>query len=120
MKILIDANVILRYLLNDVEEMAKKSAEIINAGAFTLPEVIAEVIYVLKSVYKVERVEIATAILEIFNEIDVANKKIMIEAVKIFAESNLDFVDCILIAYNKVENVEIFSFDKKLNNRLNK
>ena len=120
MKILIDANVILRYLLNDVEEMAKKSAEIINAGAFTLPEVIAEVIYVLKSVYKVERGEIATAILEIFNEIDVANKKIMIEAVKIFAESTLDFVDCILIAYNKVENVEIFSFDKKLNNRLSK
>ena len=120
MKILIDANVILRYLLNDVEEMAKKSAEIINAGAFTLPEVIAEVIYVLKSVYKVERGEIATAILEIFNEIDVANKKIMVEAVKIFAESSLDFVDCILIAYNKVENVEIFSFDKKLNNRLSK
>ena len=52
MKILIDANVILRYLLNDVEEMAKKSAEIINAGAFTLPEVIAEVVYVLKSVYR--------------------------------------------------------------------
>ena len=120
MKILIDANVILRYLLNDVEEMAKKSAEIINAGAFTLPEVIAEVIYVLKSVYKIERGEISAAILQIFNEIEVANKKIMIEAVKIFAESSLDFVDCILIAYNKVENVEIFSFDKKLNNRLNK
>ena len=120
MKILIDANVILRYLLNDVEEMAEKSAEIINAGAFTLPEVIAEVIYVLKSVYKVERGEIAAAILQIFNEIEVANKKILIEAVKIFAESSLDFVDCILIAYNKVENVEIFTFDKKLNNRLKK
>jgi len=25
-----------------------------------------------------------------------------------------------LIAYNKVENVEIFTFDKKLNNRLKK
>ena len=120
MKILIDANVILRYLLNDVEEMSKKSAEIINAGAFTLPEVIAEVIYVLKSVYKVEREEIAAAILQIFNEIEVANKKILIEAVKIFAESSLDFVDCILIAYNKVENVEIFTFDKKLYNRLKK
>ena len=120
MKILIDANVILRYLLNDVEEMAKKSAEIINAGAFTLPEVIAEVIYVLKSIYKVEREEIAAAILQIFKEIEVANKEIMIEAVKIFAESSLDFVDCILIAYNKVENVEIFTFDKKLNNRLKK
>ena len=72
----------------------------------------------MKSVYKVERGEIAAAILQIFNEIEVANKKILIEAVKIFAESSLDFVDCILIAYNKVENVEVFSFDKKLNNRL--
>lgn len=39
---------------------------------------------------------------------------------KIFEESSLDFVDCILIAYNKVENIEIFSFDKKLNNKLKK
>ncbi len=118
MKILIDANVILRYLLNDVEEMAKKSAEIINAGAFTLPEVIAEVIYVLKSVYKVSREEISEAILKILNEIEVEHKNIVIESVKIFSETNLDFVDCILIAYNRIENVKIFSFDKKLNNRL--
>ena len=118
MKILIDANVLLRYLLNDVEEMAKKSAEIINAGAFTLPEVIAEVIYVLKSVYKVSREEISEAILKILNEIEVEHKNIVIESVKIFSETNLDFVDCILIAYNRIENVKIFSFDKKLNNRL--
>ena len=51
-KILIDANVILRYLLNDVEEMSKKAEEVIKYGAWTLPEVIAEVIYVLKSVYQ--------------------------------------------------------------------
>ena len=117
-KILIDANVILRYLLNDVEEMAKKSAEIINAGAFTLPEVIAEVIYVLKSVYKVERGEISNAILKILEEIEVERKNIVIESVKIFSETNLDFVDCILIAYNRLENFEIFSFDKKLNSKL--
>lgn len=119
-KILIDANVILRYLLNDVEEMAKKSAEIINAGAFTLPEVIAEVIYVLKSVYKVERGEISNAILKILEEIEVERKNIVIESVKIFSETNLDFVDCILIAYNRLENFEVFSFDKKLNNKLKK
>ena len=100
--------------------MAKKSAEIINAGAFTLPEVIAEVIYVLKSVYKVERGEISNAILKILEEIEVERKNILIESVKIFSETNLDFVDCILIAYNRLENFEVFSFDKKLNNKLNK
>lgn len=117
-KILIDANVILRYLLNDVEDMAKESEKIIKLGARTLPEVIAKVIYVLKSVYKIEREEIANAILEILKEIDIEHKKTVIEAVKIFSETNLDFVDCILVAYKKIENAEIFSFDKKLNNRL--
>ena len=118
-KVLIDANVILRYLLNDVENMAKKSAEIIKFGAWTLPEVIAEVIYVLKSVYKIERKEIATAILELLKEIDIEHKKTVIETVKIFSETNLDFVDCILVAYKKIENAEVFTFDKKLNNKLN-
>ena len=117
-KILIDANVILRYLLNDVEDMAKKSEEIIKFGAWTLPEVIAEVIYVLSSVYKINREEIATAILEILKEIDIEHKNTVIEAVKIFSETNLDFVDCILIAYKNIENAEVFSFDKKLNNKL--
>jgi len=118
MKILIDANVILRYLLNDVEEMAIEAEKIIKIGALTLPEIIAEVIYVLKYVYKIERGEISNAILKILEEIEVERKNIVIESVKIFSETNLDFVDCILIAYDRIENVEIFSFDKKLNNKL--
>lgn len=119
-KFLIDANVILRYLLNDIEEMANEAEKIIKFGAFTVPEVIAEVVYVLKSVYKVERREISNAILEILKEIEIEHKNVINEAVKIFSETNLDFVDCILIAYSKFENVEIFSFDKKLNNKLKK
>ncbi len=47
MKTIIDANVILRYLLRDNEEMYLKATEIINKGACTLYEIIAEVVYVL-------------------------------------------------------------------------
>ena len=117
-KILIDANVILRYLLNDIEEQAVEAKKIIEIGAFTIPEVIAEVIYVLKSVYKIERKEIGNAITSVLEEIDIENKNIILKSVEIFSETNLDFVDCILISYNKIENVEIFSFDRKLNNKL--
>lgn len=45
-------------------------------------------------------------------------KNIMIRAVEIFAETKLDFVDCILAAYHELENVQVFTFDKKLNNVL--
>ena len=39
----------------------------------------------------------------------------MFHAIKIFAETKLDFVDCILAAYNNIENFEVFTFDKDLN-----
>ena len=58
-KILIDANVILRYLLKDVDDVAEESSRIIERGAFTISEVLAEVVYVLMKVYYVERQEIS-------------------------------------------------------------
>lgn len=46
--LLIDANVILRGILNDHPEMAQKAKEVMQAGAYTKPEVVAEVVYVLQ------------------------------------------------------------------------
>ena len=57
MNILVNANVILRYLLDDVPEMAEKVNAIIKDGAYTTPEILAEVLYVLIKVYKVEKRE---------------------------------------------------------------
>ena len=55
---LIDANVILRYLLNDNPEMAQQAKAVIEGGAYTKPEIIAEVVYVLKGVYHATRADI--------------------------------------------------------------
>ena len=117
-KVLVDANVILRYLINDDEDMAIESEMVIKNGACTLPEVLAEVVYVLRSVYKVERKEIADKLLEVLEDIEIEHHNVMIRAIEIFSNTNLDFVDCVLIAYHEVEGMEIFSFDKKLNNRI--
>ena len=115
MKILIDANVILRYLLNDDPVSADKAKEIIDKGAFTVSEVIAEVVYVLKGVYNVSRKDIADTLTDFLFEIEIENKSVLLKAFSIYSESSLDFVDCILIAYHEVIGVEVFSFDKKLN-----
>lgn len=117
-KVLIDANVILRYLLRDDEGMADKANIIITNGAFTLPEILAEVVYVLSGVYKVERQEISDALLAVLDVVEVEHFEVIFRAIEIFANSGLDFVDCILIAYNEIEKIEVFSFDKKLNRRL--
>ena len=57
--IVVDTNVILRYLLQDNEELSSKAIEIIDNNEIFIPtEVIVEVSYVLKKVYKVEKFEI--------------------------------------------------------------
>ena len=59
---LIDANVILRYLLNDNQDMALRAKAVIDSGAYTKPEIIAEVVYVLKGVYQATRADIRVLI----------------------------------------------------------
>jgi len=53
--IIVDANIVLRYLLNDTENLSEKAADILeNNNVFLLNEVIAEIVYVLEKVYKVK------------------------------------------------------------------
>ena len=59
MRVLLDANAVLRYLLGDEPAMAEKTKQAIGFGAFLLPEVLAEIVYVLSGVYAVPRAELA-------------------------------------------------------------
>lgn len=118
MKKLIDANVILRYLLGDHPEFSEKAKDIIEAGAYTLPEVLAEVVYVLKGVYKISREEIGSTLIDFMDEITIDHQEVMTEALMIYADTSLDFVDCILISYHRIAGAEVVSFDKKLNKKL--
>ncbi len=115
---LVDTNVILRYLLNDIPEQADEAAAIIESGAFTLPEIIAEVIYVLIKLYNIPREEIESIILPIFDEISIENTDVITTAVSLYSETKFDFVDCIIIARKKILGEDVFTFDKKLANRL--
>ena len=53
---IIDANIILRYLLNDHEELSTKAEEILeNNRIILLLPVACKVVFVLQKVYQVER-----------------------------------------------------------------
>lgn len=118
MKKIIDANAILRYLLDDNKNMAEQAERVIQEGAYTLPEIVAEVVYVLTGVYNMTRRDVADCIINVLKLIEVENIDVMIYAINLFKEKNLDFVDCILIAYNHIENKYIFTFDKKISREL--
>ena len=111
---IVDANIILRYLLGDHPDMSPKAKEIILSGAQTTAEVLAEVVYVLKGVYNVGRQEIADTIGAFLLEISVPHKAAIAYACKLYGETKLGFVDCILAGYHFSESMEILTFDKKL------
>ncbi|MDO5774112.1 MAG: PIN domain-containing protein [Spirochaetales bacterium] len=115
---LIDTNVILRYLLDDIPEQADKAESVIKQGSFTLPEIIAEVVYVLTKLYKVPRNEIKSIVAPFLDEIEIQNKEVIVNALSIFSETAFDFVDCIIISRKKLLNEAVFTFDKKLSSKL--
>ncbi len=114
MQMLIDANVILRYLLGDDAEMADQAEAVIQAGAYTHPAAFAEVVYVLQGVYKVGRSEIRDVLTDLLDEISVSDQPVMVQALSLYADENIDFVDALLVAHSKMLGERVFTFDKKL------
>ena len=111
---LIDANVILRYLLADDEKMAETAQVAMQEGAFTIPSVIAEVVYVLNGVYRTERPKIASVLVRLLDEVSIEDKEVVGYGLTLYGKTKLDFVDCLLIARNRVLGDEVLTFDKKM------
>lgn len=116
---ILDANVILRYLLNDNQEMAEKADEYIQSGnAAVTIEVMAEAVYVLKGVYQLQRKQIVDTLGDFLELVQSTNMEVLKKALDTFGTENLDFVDCVLYAYHSVDNIEIATFDEKLQKKL--
>jgi predicted nucleic-acid-binding protein len=111
----LDANYVLRYLTNDNEKMSAIAEEaILNEDIFISSEVLAEVVYVLRGVYDLSRKEVSEALQALMeaDNVQIHDKYIIQHGLKIYSEKSLDFVDCLLCAYSKVDT--ILTFDKKL------
>ena len=117
MKIL-DANMVLRFLVRDNEEMAQKVIDLLDTESCLFTnEVAAEVVYVLGGTYKLSRADISKAIL-IFLEVNgviAAEHEVLSKGLKFFGNTSFDFVDCLLIGYHQIYSYDVCTFDKKLN-----
>lgn len=119
-KMIFDTNMILRYLLNDNSIMYEKSKYLVKQdNVWVTLEVIAEVVYVLRKVYAMERRIVANKVKAFAELVKCKESDVLDMAIDTYATQNLDFVDCVLYAYNKVDGFEIATFDKKLLRLLN-
>ena len=118
---IVDANIVLRYLLNDTEELAEKATEILENNEVFIPnEVIAEIVYVLEKVYKVKNDEISDTLRNLlqYRNLKVADLDVVEEALVLYGKLRLDFVDTLLYAYHEIKGHQVYTFDKKLNKLL--
>lgn len=123
--VLPDTNVVLRYLLHDHEThyaQANEFFEAVREGrrqAILLEGVLVECVYVLTKFYQVPRAEAAAKLHDLlqYKGMHNADRQELLDALKRYAETKLDIVDCILLAKNADGQTEVFSFDADLRPR---
>lgn len=114
MEKLLDADAVLRYLLEDIQEQSDVVAETIEAGAEVTVEVLAECVYVLSGVYHVSRSDIAESLGILLDEVTCRRKRVAAAALGLYSGSSFDFVDCVLAAEVSENGREALTFDKRL------
>ena len=116
----VDANIFLRFLLNDnatQADLAEKyfeQAKREKVELVIIPLTIIEIVYVLTKVYKETRSQVTENIKTILSTsyLKVKQRKELLQAVELYDEYNVDFVDTFLYACAKNDTAEVLSFDK--------
>lgn len=117
---LLDANAVLRFLLQDNEEQFQYVKRIIRIeNCYVTLEILAEVCYVLEGLYQVSREDIISNFRKLNNDVVILNADVLLRALEIFDKTpKLDFVDCLLYGYKKEKGVDIITFDRQLQKKL--
>lgn len=112
---IVDANIILRYLLKDEHDQFNKAKLILENNEIFIPfEITAEVVYVLEKVYTIGRGVISSTLSKLFSydNFSFINKKLVLKALEFYLTHKLDFADSLLCAYKAIEHHEILT-DRK-------
>lgn len=120
--VVVDTNLLVRYLTLDDPEKAKAVELLFDRASkgeiyILLPAVvIAELVWVLESFYKMKAAEISELIEAILNTpgFEVQEREILLSTIKTYNERGIDLVDAWIIEFAKEKGIStIYSFDKK-------
>lgn len=120
-KVYADTNLFIRFFTDEPAVQAQKSKRFLGEVCkgkyklFICDLVIAEIIYVLESIYNLNRgniVEKILAIAEIDNAV-IENRSIILRALDLYEEKNIDFIDAYLASHSIKNNSNtVATFDK--------
>jgi predicted nucleic acid-binding protein len=115
----VDANVLLRFLTRDPEDMAAKAASLMlraEQGEVALvvsPLTVAELVWVLKSFYRRSLSEIAEVVVPLLSAdgIVVEERELMIRALELARDKNVSFADAVLALQAVRREEAVCTFD---------
>ncbi len=121
--VLVDTNIILRFLLRDDEKLffvansIFSNAEHGNIKIYIDELVVAEAIWTLTSFYKQDKKEIFDLMLKLVSRKWIVNprKKLILNSLKLCLDSNLSYIDSWVFEVSKANKYKLETFDKDLN-----
>jgi predicted nucleic-acid-binding protein len=119
--IILDANAVIHFILDDDREKSMIVANILNENECIVPlEVMAETVYILTKIYNHSRQMTADKIKDFvaIKEDLITEDALIHYSLNLYATTNLDFVDCLLDGYAKINGYSVFTFDDKLRKQL--
>ena len=117
----LDTNIFIRFLTDDVPEKADACEKIFKRAVekkeslFTTDMVIAEIVWVLESFYKLPKNEVQEKVEKILNTPNLIcpHKDLILSALILYSEKNIDYIDAYNALILKEKAVEeLYSYDK--------
>ncbi|MFA4930066.1 MAG: type II toxin-antitoxin system VapC family toxin [Patulibacter sp.] len=115
----LDTNVLVRHLTGDPPEMAARATALLrSAMRLDVPDlIVAEVVYVLQSFYRVPRervADLARAIVA-FPAVRTDDPQRLLRAIELYERERLDFADAYLVASaEQSPHRTVVSFDRRI------
>jgi predicted nucleic acid-binding protein len=121
---LLDTNVILRFFLRDNLPLFNRANQIFknaeNGKTHLVIDslIIAEVIWVMTSVYAIEKQEVIEKLQQLVSQTWIISpaKQVIIDTLELFETQNLSYIDCYLAIQSKHQKIPLKTFDTKLQN----
>ena len=118
----VDTNALLRFILKDVSQQYNQvekllmQAKIGKVRLVVLQIVVFELHFALLKYYHFGKVEIIEKLESFISSayLDIESRAVFLEALKVYRNTSISFVDCFLAAKAKKESCTLFTFDKDL------
>ncbi len=121
-QVLLDTNIILRFLLNDHPTLSQKAKRVFRAAEkgrlllFINHTTFAEVFWVLIKFYKIPKKEVLNILVDLLNfpNLNILSRRFIQETLFLLERFNVSYVDAYNIVYANQKDLELLTFDKKL------